>query len=233
MRTDESHVRKVIHAFSEEGFDSLDPDYRGGRPKKTTPCERDLIVALTRARPDTQGVPLTRCSLTKLAPQLAGMGIFLSREALRRLLIDAGLSHQRTRPWKWSPGPRLQRGDRRVRRQERRLPRLGQPRQGDGRARPLPQRTAPRPAADPSRTSAADRRLSPGVRVQRSGRAISPSFPPQFPRRSPSSIVRVPQGGTPCSWAPRNQACNWSGLPGSSDVSARHRRFRVRRRLLL
>jgi predicted ArsR family transcriptional regulator len=36
-RTDESHVRKVIHAFNEQGFGSLDPDYRGGRPKKTTP----------------------------------------------------------------------------------------------------------------------------------------------------------------------------------------------------
>jgi hypothetical protein len=25
-RTDESHVRKVIHAFNDRGFDSLDPD---------------------------------------------------------------------------------------------------------------------------------------------------------------------------------------------------------------
>jgi transposase len=108
MRTDESHVRKVIHAFNEEGFGSLDPDYRGGRPKKLTPCERDRIVAVARARPDTQGVPLTRWSLSKLAPHLAGMGIFLSREALRLLLIDAGLSHQRTRSWKWSPDPDFQ-----------------------------------------------------------------------------------------------------------------------------
>lgn len=68
MRTDESHVRKVIQAFNEEGFGSLDPDYRGG-------------------------------------PHLAGMGILLSREALRQLLIDAGLSHQRTRSWTWSPDP--------------------------------------------------------------------------------------------------------------------------------
>jgi len=105
MRSDESHVRKVIHAFNEEGFDSLDPDYRGGRPKKTTPCERDRIIAVARARPDTQGVPLTRWSLSKLAPHLAGMGILLSREGLRLLLIDAGLSHQRTRSWKWSPDP--------------------------------------------------------------------------------------------------------------------------------
>jgi hypothetical protein len=29
VRTDESHVRKVIHAFNEQSFDSLDPDYRG------------------------------------------------------------------------------------------------------------------------------------------------------------------------------------------------------------
>jgi transposase len=36
------------------------------------------------------------------------MGIFLSREALRLLLIDAGLSHQRTRSWKWSPDPDFQ-----------------------------------------------------------------------------------------------------------------------------
>lgn len=105
MRTDESHVRKVIHAFNEEGFSSLDPDYRGGRPKKTTLRDRDRIVAVARARPDTQGVPLTRWSLSKLAPHLAGMGMLLSREALRLLLIDAGLSHQRTRSWKWSPDP--------------------------------------------------------------------------------------------------------------------------------
>ena len=60
VRSDESHVRKVIHAFNERGFVSLDPDYRGGRPKKTTPEQRDRIVSVARARPDTQGVALTR-----------------------------------------------------------------------------------------------------------------------------------------------------------------------------
>lgn len=105
VRSDESHVRKVIHAFNEEGFDSLDPDYRGGRPKKTTPEQRDWIVAVARTRPDHQGVPLTRWSLPKLAAHLAGTGVFLSEEALRQTLIGAGLSHQRTRSWKWSPDP--------------------------------------------------------------------------------------------------------------------------------
>ncbi len=104
-RTDESHVRKVIHAFNEQGFGSLDPEYRGGRPKKTTPEQRDRIVAVARARPDTQGVALTRWSLAKLAEHLAGLGIVLCEEALRQTLRAAGLSHQRTRSWKWSPDP--------------------------------------------------------------------------------------------------------------------------------
>ena len=86
MRTDESHVRKVIHAFNEQGFGSLDPDYRGGRPKSTTPEQRDRIVAVARARPDTQGVALTRWSLSELADHLADIDIVLCAEALRQTL---------------------------------------------------------------------------------------------------------------------------------------------------
>lgn len=105
VRSDESHIRKVIHAFNDRGFESLDPDYRGGRPKKTTPEQRDRIIAVARARPDSQGVPLTRWSLPRLAVHLAGLGIEISEETLRQTLISAGLSHQRTRSWKWSPDP--------------------------------------------------------------------------------------------------------------------------------
>jgi len=108
VRSDESRVRKVIHAFNEQGFSSLDPEYRGGRPRKTTPEQRDRIVAIARARPDTQGVPLPRWSLPKLAAHLAGMGVVLGEETLRQVLIGAGLSHQRTRSWKWSPDPEFQ-----------------------------------------------------------------------------------------------------------------------------
>jgi transposase len=104
--TDATHVRKVIHEFNERGFGSLDPDYRGGRPTKTTPEQRDQVVSVARARPDTQGVALTRWSIAKLARHLAEQQIaVLSPTALRALLIDAGLSFQRTRSWKWSPDP--------------------------------------------------------------------------------------------------------------------------------
>ena len=36
------------------------------------------------------------------------MGICLCEEALRQTVISAGLSHQRTRSWKWSPDPDFQ-----------------------------------------------------------------------------------------------------------------------------
>ena len=54
-QTDESHVRKVIHECNERGLDSLDPDYRGGRPRRITAARRKRIVAVAGARPDTLG----------------------------------------------------------------------------------------------------------------------------------------------------------------------------------
>ena len=104
--TDDSRVRKVIHEFNERGFESLDPDYRGGRPRRITPAQRQRVVAVAGARPDTQGVPLTRWSLDRLAVWLGKQGIVeISPAHLARLLAAAGLSFQRTRSWKASPDP--------------------------------------------------------------------------------------------------------------------------------
>ena len=38
--TDASQVREVIHDFNERGMASLDPDYRGGRPRRITTMQR-------------------------------------------------------------------------------------------------------------------------------------------------------------------------------------------------
>jgi len=104
--TDESHVRRVIHDFNERGMASLDPEYRGGRPRRITDGQRRQAVAVAGARPDTQGVALTRWSLPRLADHLTDAGIVeISPAHLGRLLADAGLSFQRTRSWKASPDP--------------------------------------------------------------------------------------------------------------------------------
>src|SRR3954467_13215777 len=104
--TDESHVRKVIHAFNERGFPSLDPEQRGGRPRRITDEQRARIVAVAGARPDMLGVPATRWSLVRLARYLRQQRIVeVSPAHLGRILAAAGLSFQRTRTWKASPDP--------------------------------------------------------------------------------------------------------------------------------
>ena len=104
--TDESHVRKVIHAFNERGFASLGPEQRGGRPRRITDEQRARIVAVAGARPDTLGVPATRWSLKRLARYLTQAQIVqVSPAHLGRILAAAGLSFQRTRTWKASPDP--------------------------------------------------------------------------------------------------------------------------------
>src|SRR3954465_3672371 len=104
--TDESHGRRVIPAFNERGMASLDPDYRGGRPRRITSEQRRQAVAVAGARPDTQGVALTRWSLPRLADHLAESRLVeISPAHLGRVLREAGLSFQRTRTWKASPDP--------------------------------------------------------------------------------------------------------------------------------
>jgi transposase len=104
--SDESHVRKVIQAFNERGFGSLDPELRGGRPRRITAEQRARIVAVAGARPDSMGVPATRWSLKRLARYLREQHIVqVSPAHLGRILAAAGLSFQRTRTWKASPDP--------------------------------------------------------------------------------------------------------------------------------
>jgi len=105
LQSDDAHVRKLIHAFNERGFDALDPEWRGGRPRRITPDQIARIVAVAGARPDAHGVPLTRWSLPRLARHLAREGIRVSPAHLARLLQRAGLAFQRTRSWKASPDP--------------------------------------------------------------------------------------------------------------------------------
>jgi DDE superfamily endonuclease len=57
------------------------------------------------ARPEEEGSPHTRWSLSRLSLHLRGEGIEVSPAHLSRLPREAGLSFQRTRSWKASPDP--------------------------------------------------------------------------------------------------------------------------------
>jgi transposase len=92
--TSEDRVRDVIHNFNADGFDSLYPRYRGGRPPKFTLPERRQIKKVALSRPEDHDLPFSTWSLAKLADVLVAEGVIedISHEGLRTLLREEGVS---------------------------------------------------------------------------------------------------------------------------------------------
>jgi transposase len=109
-KTDEAHVRKVIHAFNEFGFESLNPKVGTGRPRSFEPATRERILAIALAPPSRVGEPLTRWSLRRLRSYLIRRRLVasISVETIRAILAEAHASFQRTRSWKRSTDPQFE-----------------------------------------------------------------------------------------------------------------------------
>ena len=71
VAADEDTVRGVIHAFNAKGLAALDPQWAGGRPRRISDEDIEVIVAAATTRPGKLGQPFTRWSLRKLADYLA------------------------------------------------------------------------------------------------------------------------------------------------------------------
>jgi transposase len=114
----------MIHSFNNSGMRALDPQWAGGRPRRITTEERQLIIKTAKKRPRSLGQPFTRWSVRKLAHYLAtktrwsvrklahylatkkARKVVVSRERLRQILSEEGITFQRTKTWKESPDPR-------------------------------------------------------------------------------------------------------------------------------
>jgi transposase len=105
--TSEDRVRDVIRNFNADGFSSLYPRYKGGRPLKFTLPQRREIKKTARSRPAEHGLPFSAWSLAKLADFLVAEGVVddISHEGLRTLLREEGVSFQRIKTWKASKDP--------------------------------------------------------------------------------------------------------------------------------
>jgi transposase len=105
--TSEDRVRDVIHNFNHDGFDSLYPRYRGGRPPTFTLAQRQQIKKLVLSRPQDHDLPFSTWSLAKLADFLVAEGVVddISHQGLRELLREEGVSFQRLKTWKQSRDP--------------------------------------------------------------------------------------------------------------------------------
>jgi hypothetical protein len=109
-------VRKVLHAFNEHGFESLNPKAGTGRPKTFEPPLRERIEAISLAPPTTVGEPLTHWSLRRLKSYLERRNIVprISIETLRCMLRERNVTFQRTRTWKRSTDPAFEQKPTRV-----------------------------------------------------------------------------------------------------------------------
>ena len=105
--TSEDRVRDVIRNFNADGFSSLYPRYRGGRPPKFTLAQRREIKKVARSAPAEHGLPFSAWSLSKLAEFLVAEGVVddISHEGLRVLLREEGVTFQRIKTWKVSKDP--------------------------------------------------------------------------------------------------------------------------------
>jgi transposase len=105
--TSEDRVRDVIRNFNADGFASLYPKYRGGRPPKFTLPQRREIKKIAKARPGDFDLPFSTWSLSKLADFLVAEGVVddISHEGLRILLREEGVTFQRLKTWKTSRDP--------------------------------------------------------------------------------------------------------------------------------
>jgi transposase len=108
--TSEDRVRDVIRNFNADGFGSLYPKYRGGRPPKFTLVQRREIKKVAKARPAEYDLPFSTWSLAKLADFLVAEGVVddISHEGLRTLLREEGVTFQRLKTWKTSKDPQYQ-----------------------------------------------------------------------------------------------------------------------------
>ena len=106
--TSEDRVRDVIRNFNADGFGSLYPRYKGGRPPKFTLAQRREIKKIAKAKPAEYDLPFSTWSLAKLAEFLVAEGVVddISHEGLRVLLREEGITFQRLKTWKDSKDPR-------------------------------------------------------------------------------------------------------------------------------
>ena len=105
--TSEDRVRDVIHNFNADGFSSLYPKYKGGRPPKFTLGQRREVKKIAKSKPAEHGLPFSTWSLSKLAEFLVAEGVVddISHEGLRVLLREEGVTFQRLKTWKTSADP--------------------------------------------------------------------------------------------------------------------------------
>lgn len=104
------HVRTILKAFNEDGFEALKPRYGGGRPRTFTQEVRRQLAELATSRPGDLGLPFQEWSLARLKREAVRRGIVedISTSWLAVILDEEALTYQQAKTWKESKDPRFQ-----------------------------------------------------------------------------------------------------------------------------
>jgi transposase len=117
VAADPDTVRDVIHGFNAHGLAVLQPRWGPGRPRRISDEDIAVVVAVALTRPKRLRLPFTHWSTRKLAAYLSGQYgrydpdlvperiVRIGRDRVRRILLEHGISFQRTRTWKESTDP--------------------------------------------------------------------------------------------------------------------------------
>lgn len=112
------HVRQIIHAFNEEGFESLWHIYKGGRKPKFTEQQREDIAQIALLPPRSLKIPVNRWTLSLLVEQAKEQRIVesISIETVRQILMELDVRLRRTKTWKETNDPHAAAKWRRIKR---------------------------------------------------------------------------------------------------------------------
>jgi transposase len=104
-------IRFWVRRFNREGFEYFEKrENVGGRPPRINKETKLKIIQTVLSRPEDLGLPFTGWSLTKLQEYLLEEEIVssISTEGIRKILLQNGISYQRTKTWMSSPDPEFE-----------------------------------------------------------------------------------------------------------------------------
>lgn len=105
-----TNAHKWVRRFLSQGIDGLQDQARSGRPRIYHKKQTTVILQVALARPEDLGLDFTTWSLPKLEEYLQKRkGLKnLSRETIRRRLLEAGLRFRAGQTWCESDDPQFE-----------------------------------------------------------------------------------------------------------------------------
>ena len=97
-------IKGYISAYNKKG--SIPQPKRRGRKRKITEQEEKIIIQTAKKHPHEEfGLPLSRWTLRRLSETLSKLGVYVSHQSVRRILIKNGIRFKKSKSYIQSPDP--------------------------------------------------------------------------------------------------------------------------------